>query len=96
MKTSKNAKSAHEVRVADAIWDAFEQMAAEMGSDREGLINQAMFTFARLNGFLQPSAAVAPAMAAVPSLPTIAPVPASSAAASADGDFDVTFLIGST
>lgn len=27
-------------------------MAEEMGSDREGLINQAMFMFARLNGFL--------------------------------------------
>jgi len=29
-------------------------MAGEMGADREGLINQAMFMFARLNGFLTP------------------------------------------
>ena len=30
-------------------------MAASMGTDRDGLINQAMFMFARLNGFLEPN-----------------------------------------
>ncbi len=65
MKTSTTAKTAHEVRIADSIWNAFEQMADEMGSDREGLINQAMFMFARLNGFLIP-AALAQAAAALP------------------------------
>jgi pSer/pThr/pTyr-binding forkhead associated (FHA) protein len=44
------------VGIADHLWDAFEQMAREMGSDREGLINQALFMFARLNGFLGASA----------------------------------------
>lgn len=78
MKTSKTAKSAHEVLIADSIWDAFELMAEEMGSDREGLINQAMFTFARLNGFLMP-AAIAPASA---ERPTAGPV---AAAAGRDG-----------
>ncbi|MBQ4334455.1 MAG: FHA domain-containing protein, partial [Myxococcaceae bacterium] len=57
MKTSKHAKSAHEIQIVDTIWDAFEQMADEMGTDREGLVNQAMFMFARLNGFLMPVAA---------------------------------------
>ena len=44
---------ARKVAIADHIWDAFEQMASQMGSDRDGLINQAMFMFARLNGFLE-------------------------------------------
>jgi pSer/pThr/pTyr-binding forkhead associated (FHA) protein len=35
------------------LWDAFDEMAKAMGSDREALVNQAMFTFARLNGFLE-------------------------------------------
>jgi len=49
----QNAHPARKVAVADHIWDAFEQMAQDMGSDRDGLINQAMFMFARLNGFLE-------------------------------------------
>lgn len=56
MKTSRTAKTSHQILVADSIWSAFEQMAHEMGSDQEGLINQAMFMFARLNGFLLPIA----------------------------------------
>lgn len=52
------------VAIADHIWQAFEDMASQMGSDRDALINQAMFMFARLNGFLdgsQPRQAEAPA-----------------------------------
>ncbi|MEN9797541.1 MAG: hypothetical protein RL653_1237 [Pseudomonadota bacterium] len=49
----QNAHPSRKVAVADHIWDAFEQMAQEMGSSRDGLINQAMFMFARLNGFLE-------------------------------------------
>ena len=48
-------RRARKVTVADHIWDAFEEMAREMGSDRDGLVNQAMFMFARLNGFLDGS-----------------------------------------
>ncbi|MHB1846486.1 MAG: FHA domain-containing protein [Deltaproteobacteria bacterium] len=33
-------------------------MAKEMGNDRDGLINQALFTFARLNGYLAPGGAM--------------------------------------
>src|SRR5438093_6886540 len=29
-------------------------MASEMGIDRDGLVNQALFTFARLNGYMMP------------------------------------------
>ncbi|MFN0062336.1 MAG: FHA domain-containing protein [Myxococcaceae bacterium] len=45
-------RPARKVAIADSLWDAFEEMAAQMGSDRDALINQAMFTFARLNGFV--------------------------------------------
>ncbi len=40
------------VAIAEHIWQAFEEMASQMGSDRDALVNQAMFMFARLNGFL--------------------------------------------
>ena len=38
--------------IADHIWEAFSTMAVEMGSEQDALINQALYTFARLNGFL--------------------------------------------
>ena len=38
--------------VADHLWEALAAMAAEMGADRDALVNQALYTFARLNGFL--------------------------------------------
>jgi FHA domain len=41
------------VAIPDHLWDAFEEMARQMGSERDGLINQALFMFARLNGFLE-------------------------------------------
>jgi hypothetical protein len=46
-----NTRPPRKVGIADHIWDAFEEMASSMGSDRDALINQAMFMFARLNGF---------------------------------------------
>jgi hypothetical protein len=45
------SRAARKVAIADHLWEAFEQMAAQMGTDRDGLINQAMFTFGRQNGF---------------------------------------------
>src|SRR5207245_6121408 len=41
--------------IPDHVWEAFAAMAAEMGGDRDALISQALYTFARLNGFLVPS-----------------------------------------
>ncbi len=66
---SDKSRAPRKVAIADHLWDAFEQMAQEMGSDREGLINQAMFMFARLNGFLTPGggeAVAAPVVAKAP------------------------------
>lgn len=47
-----NSRPARKVGIADHIWDAYEEMAQTMGSDRDALINQALFMYARLNGFL--------------------------------------------
>jgi hypothetical protein len=59
-----SSKPARKVQIADHIWDAFEEMASQMGSERDALINQAMFMFARLNGFMETgSAGGAPAAA---------------------------------
>ncbi len=41
--------------IPDHVWLAYEQMATDMGSERDGLISQALFSFARLNGYLVPS-----------------------------------------
>jgi len=41
------------ILVEGHLWDVFDEMAQAMGSDRDALVNQAMFTFARLNGFLE-------------------------------------------
>ena len=54
-----SSRPARKVAIADHIWDLFEDMASQMGSDRDALINQAMFMFARLNGFTESAAPAA-------------------------------------
>jgi hypothetical protein len=49
-------KTPRQIAVADHLWEAFERMAREMGSERDALVNQAMHVFARLNGFPVPDA----------------------------------------
>src|SRR5947209_18166473 len=41
--------------IPDHLWDALAAMSSEMGAERDALVNQALYTFARLNGFLVPS-----------------------------------------
>jgi hypothetical protein len=53
MMEQNPSRPARKVAIADHLWDAFDEMAQQMGADREALINQAMFMFARLNGFLE-------------------------------------------
>ncbi len=48
---SDRSKAARPVLIADHLWELFEEMAHSMGSDPDALINQAMFIFARANGF---------------------------------------------
>ncbi len=62
-------RPARKVQIADHIWGAFQEMASQMGSDRDALINQAMFMFARLNGFLDSSGAPNAGAAAKSSAP---------------------------
>ena len=71
----EKSRAPRKVAIADHLWDAFEEMAQEMGADREGLINQAMFMFARLNGFLTPGGASAADGAARPAPPVMASAP---------------------
>ncbi|QDE89999.1 hypothetical protein BHS06_14070 [Myxococcus xanthus] len=75
----QNSRPARKVGIADHLWEAFEDMAQQMGSDRDALINQALFMFARLNGFLEVKSrsevAVAPVAAAA-----VAPVKPAAAA----------------
>jgi hypothetical protein len=47
-----SSRPPRKVSIADHIWQTFDEMASQMGSDRDALINQAMFMFARLNGFM--------------------------------------------
>ncbi len=54
MKSSSKHRPTQTISVANHLWDTFEQMALEMGANRDDLINQAMFMFARLNGFIVP------------------------------------------
>ncbi|QDE68185.1 MULTISPECIES: FHA domain-containing protein [Myxococcus] len=78
----QNSRPARKVGIADHLWEAFEDMAQQMGSDRDALINQALFMFARLNGFLEvksrSEAAVAPVAAAAAA--PVKPVQAAAAA----------------
>jgi hypothetical protein len=83
-----SSRPPRKVQIADHIWNAFEEMAAQMGSDRDALINQAMFMFARLNGFLDSAAgasaqggAVRPVPAAAPAAAAARPPPRPAAAA---------------
>lgn len=50
-------KTTRQIAIADHLWDAFDRMAREMGSERDALVNQAMHVFARLNGFVVPTTA---------------------------------------
>lgn len=67
------SRSARSVSVADHLWDAYALMADEMGVDRDSLVNQALFAFARNNGYLTPGT-VRPATAPAP-VPEPAPQP---------------------
>jgi hypothetical protein len=56
--TDDRVRTPRTLFIADHIWDSFARMANEMGSERDGLINQALFMFARLNGYLSPGEVV--------------------------------------
>ncbi len=42
------------VHIAEPLWRALEAMSDQMGVDTDALLNQAVYTLARLNGFINP------------------------------------------
>ncbi|MBL8922378.1 MAG: FHA domain-containing protein [Myxococcaceae bacterium] len=60
------------MEISDALWDALELMSREMSVDRDSLVNQALFTFARFNGYVTPGSVA-------PHANTAAPQPSASA-----------------
>jgi hypothetical protein len=82
--SNDRAKTTRTLLIADPIWEALSNMAVEMGSDRDALINQALYTFARLNGFLLPADLLSLGVVPKPALTDsgrlrIAPAPAQTA-----------------
>jgi hypothetical protein len=63
----QNSRPARKVGIADHLWETYEDMAQQMGSDRDALINQALFMFARLNGFIEVARTGRPEVAMVAS-----------------------------
>jgi hypothetical protein len=73
----QSTRPARKVGIADHLWETYEEMAHQMGSDRDALINQALFMFARLNGFIEVGKGArveAPAVVAAAPAHTPAPV----------------------
>jgi hypothetical protein len=69
----QNSRPARKVGIADHLWETYEDMAQQMGSDRDALINQALFMFARLNGFIEVARTGRPDVAVVASSGAAAP-----------------------
>lgn len=66
-------KTPRQILVADHLWEVFERMSREMGASRDGLVNQAMHVFARLNGFIVDPAERGEGTPLPPPLPAEAP-----------------------
>ncbi len=49
---SSKRRSSHDVQIAEHLWEAINEMAAQMGVERDSLINEAIFNLARQQGFL--------------------------------------------
>ncbi|MCY1042835.1 FHA domain-containing protein [Corallococcus sp. bb12-1] len=82
----QNSRPARKVGIAEHLWETYEEMAQQMGSDRDALINQALFMFARLNGFIDVKVKAEPSVAAVPAAtPTPRPASPPPAAAASKG-----------
>jgi hypothetical protein len=62
------------MEISDALWEALELMSREMSVDKDALVNQALFTFARFNGYVTPGSVAPHAQPAAPS-PAASAVP---------------------
>jgi len=59
-------KSVRSLALADHLWELYGRMAEEMGSEREALVNQALYVYARLHGYSVSGEAAAARPAAPP------------------------------
>jgi len=68
-------RSTRQVRIDDRLWSAFERLSAELGIDRDALVNQALHVFANLHGLAAPSPAegVTPGSSLPPPMPPLVP-----------------------
>lgn len=57
-------KTVRPIPIADHLWEALERMAAEMGTDAESVVNQAIHSWGRQHGYLLPGGAEAEGAAA--------------------------------
>jgi hypothetical protein len=69
---------AREINLPQQLWDTLDTMAKEMGVARDSLVSQAVFTLARLNGYVIPGKVVLGAMA--PAAHSNGPMPAAAVA----------------
>lgn len=67
------SRTRRSVALSDPLWRALEVMAEEMGTDVESLLNQAVFTFARFNGYVTPGSVGAHLQGAVAERPAPPP-----------------------
>ena len=70
-----DARMPRTLMIPDHLWLAFDQMAREMGNDRDGLVSQALFSFARQHGYVVPGsnrAGIPPYGASEPAPPVAA------------------------
>jgi FHA domain len=72
---SEQNRPLRKIAVPDHVWDSFDQMARDSGAERDSLVAQALFMFARLNGYL-PSGAQGVLLKAGQSAPARAEAPA--------------------
>lgn len=65
-------KTVRPIPIADHLWEALERMAAEMGTDVESVVNQAIHAWGRQHGFVLPGGGAA-AAGAEPSAGVVTP-----------------------
>jgi hypothetical protein len=49
-------KTIRPIGIADHLWEALDRMAEQLGSDREALVNEALYALARMHGYVLPGA----------------------------------------
>ncbi|MCA3011640.1 MAG: FHA domain-containing protein, partial [Myxococcaceae bacterium] len=64
------------VSIPSHLWEALDTMSAEMGVGRDALVAQAVFTLARLNGYVVAGRALQPGASSLSGVSSAPPAPA--------------------